>query len=795
MVLQPSVTAGADRKDGPESFTQPAVAPADRADDLIARMTLREKIAQLYGLWVGFDESGAVAPHQHDFAAPAVDVHDLVRHGLGQLTRPYGTAPVGPKVGAERLALLQREIMDAGRFGIPALVHEECLTGLTAWQATIYPSPLCWGATFDTEMVEKMAAQIGRTLRKLGVHQGLAPVLDVARDLRWGRVEETIGEDPYLVGAIGSAYVRGLESEGVVSTLKHFVGYSASRAGRNFAPVSIGWRELADVLLPPFEMALRAGARSVMNSYNDIDGVPVAADATLLTDLLRAGYCFPGTVVSDYFSVAFLESLHGVAGSRAAAAALALSAGIDVELPMVNCFGDELARAVERGDVDEALVDRAARRVLAQKCELGLLDPGWSAEPPVLDGEDPDLDDDECRGLARTVAERSIVLLSNDGTLPLEPGLRIGLVGPRAAEMSAMLGCYSFPMHVGARHPDLPSGVDVPTLLDALRDDPAGYRVTYTEGCPVLGGDDDEIRSAVRVAEGSDVCIAVLGDVAGLFGGGTSGEGCDVPDLSLPGRQEELLEALLKTGTPVVLVLLVGRPYDISRQTDRLAAALCAFFLGEEGANALSGVLSGRVNPSGHLPISFPAAGGGQPGTYLAPLLGRRNEVSNVDPTPIFAFGHGLSYVPVTWGDVELMSEETWPTDASAQISVTLRNGSDLATSEVVQVYLHDPVAEVARPVQILLAAQRVDLAPGSTRAVVFGLHADLTSYTGRSGHRRVEPGAVELLVGASSADIRGSLRLTLSGPVRYVGHDRALQSEVAVVDVDRDANRVVTSS
>ena len=450
MVLQPSVTAGADPKDSPGLFTQPAVAPADRANDLIARMTLREKVAQLYGLWVGFDESGAVAPHQHDFAAPTVDFHDLVRHGLGQLTRPYGTAPVDPKAGAERLALLQREIMDAGRFGIPALVHEECLTGLTVWRATIYPSPLCWGATFDPEMTEKMGAQIGRTLRKLGVHQGLAPVLDVARDLRWGRVEETIGEDPYLVGAIGSAYVRGLESEGVVSTLKHFVGYSASRAGRNFAPVSIGWRELADVLLPPFEMALRAGARSVMNSYNDIDGMPVAADATLLTHLLRAGYGFSGTVVADYFSVVFLESLHGVAGSPADAAALALSAGIDVELPMVNCFGEELVRAVERGDVDEALVDRAARRVLAQKCELGLLDAGWPAEPAVLDGEDADLDGDECRALARTVAERSIVLLSNNGTLPLEPGLRIGLVGPRAAEMSAMLGCYSFPMHVGA---------------------------------------------------------------------------------------------------------------------------------------------------------------------------------------------------------------------------------------------------------------------------------------------------------------------------------------------------------
>ena len=216
-----------------------------------------------------------MAPHQHDFASPSLDWEKLIKDGLGQFTRPYGTAPVEPEAGAQRLAQLQRRVMEAGEFGIPAMVHEECLTGLTAWKATIYPSPLCWGATFDPELVEEMGAQIGRTMRRLGVHQGLAPVLDVVRDLRWGRVEETIGEDPFLVGTIGSAYVRGLQSEGIVATLKHFVGYSSSRAGRNFAPVSVGRRELADVLLPPFEMALRDGARSVMNSYTDIDGVPV----------------------------------------------------------------------------------------------------------------------------------------------------------------------------------------------------------------------------------------------------------------------------------------------------------------------------------------------------------------------------------------------------------------------------------------------------------------------------------------------------------------------------------------
>ncbi len=388
-------------------WRDPSATPDARVSDLLAQMTTAEKVAQLYGVWVGVDAaSGEVAPRQQDLAIPAVSWDELIQDGLGQLTRVYGTSPVTPAEGARAVARSQRQIVAAGRHGIPALVHEECLTGLAAWQATVYPSPLCWGATFDPDLIERMGAQIGATMRQLGIHQGLAPVLDVVRDPRWGRSEETIGEDPYLVGSIGSAYVRGLESAGVVATLKHFAGYSASRGGRNMAPVPIGPRELADVLLPPFEMALRAGARSVMNSYTDLDGVPVAADASLLTGLLRERYGFTGTVVSDYFSVAFLRTLHGVAATRAEAAALALRAGIDVELPTVDCYGGPLRAALEDGSVDPALVDRAARRVLLQKCELGLLDPDWQAEPGLAASDGMGLDSEECRTLARDLARQ-----------------------------------------------------------------------------------------------------------------------------------------------------------------------------------------------------------------------------------------------------------------------------------------------------------------------------------------------------------------------------------------------------
>jgi beta-xylosidase len=757
-----------------ETWRDTGAAPADRVADLLSRMTLREKVAQLYGVWVGMNGPGGdVAPHQHDLVA-APDLSELVGDGLGQLTRPFGTAPVDPAEGVRRLARTQRDIVHAGRFGIPALVHEECLTGLATWRATAFPAPLCWGATCDPELVERMAARIGRDLRRLGVHQGLAPVLDVARDLRWGRVEETIGEDPHLVGQIGAAYVRGLESAGVVATLKHFVGYSASRGGRNLAPVSIGPRELADILLPPFEMALRAGARSIMNSYTDLDGVPVAADPGLLTELLRGTYRFAGTVVSDYFAVTFLQTLHAVAGGPGEAAGLALAAGIDAELPTVSCYGEPLLEALAAGAVDPGLVERAAGRVLAQKCELGLLDPDWSPEPD--DAVLIDLDDPGSRALAGELARRSIVLLANDGGLPLTAGARVAVVGPRADDPLALLGCYSFPVHVGVRHPDLPLGIELPTVADALR---ADYDVRYARGCGVLDGDDAEMAAAARTAADADVCVAVLGDRSGMFGRGTSGEGCDAADLRLPGRQEELLEAVLGTGTPVVLVLLVGRPYELSRQADRLAAIVCGFYPGEEGARALVDVLAGRVNPSGRLPVHFPAAGEPQPAGYLAPRLGQRSEVSNVDPTPLFAFGHGLSYAPATWVELARRSPERWPTNGTAEIAVTLRNDAPIPTSEVVQVYLHDPVADVARPVQQLIAAQRVELAAGAACTVALELHADLTSFTGASGRRQVQPGAVELRVGASSADIRATLRLTLDGPRREVGHDRAMTAGV----------------
>ncbi|MFE6098977.1 glycoside hydrolase family 3 N-terminal domain-containing protein [Streptomyces laurentii] len=774
-----------------------ALSAADRAEALLRAMTLEEKTAQLYGVWVGASAEGAeVAPHQHDME-DVVDLAALLPAGLGQLTRPFGTVPVDPALGALSLMRTQARIAAANRFGIPAIAHEECLAGFAAWGATAYPVPLSWGATFDPALVREMAAAIGRDLRAVGVHQGLAPVLDVVRDARWGRVEETIGEDPYLVGTIATAYVRGLESAGIVATLKHFAGYSASRAGRNLAPVGMGARERADVILPPFEMAVReSGVRAVMHAYTDTDGIPSAADERLLTGLLRDTWGFEGTVVADYFGIAFLNLLHGVAGSDGEAAGLALAAGVDVELPTVKTFGAPLLDAVRDGRIPEKLVDRAVRRVLAQKAGLGLLDPDWSPVPAVLRAAGATAEADAVRGtvdldpaanreLAGRIAERAIVLLRNDGILPLAPGpdtvRRIALIGPTAEAPTAVLGCYSFPVHVGGQHPDMPLGIELPTLAEALRAEFPAAEIVVAPGTGVDDHATEGFAEAVALARGADVVVAALGDRAGLFGRGTSGEGCDAESLELPGAQGLLLDALLDSGTPVVTVLLAGRPYALGRAADESAAVVQSFFPGEAGTAALAAVLSGRTAPSGRLPVSVPRRAGAQPSTYLAARLGHAGEVSSIDPTPAFGFGHGLTYTTFAWSDLTVDHAEA-PTDGAFTLALTVANTGDRAGTEVVQLYLHDPVASVVQPVQRLVAYARVDgLEPGESRRIRMTVPADLASFTGREGIRIVEPGELELRLAASSTRPLLTARVTLTGPVRELDHRRRLHASIEI--------------
>ncbi|WP_082574352.1 glycoside hydrolase family 3 N-terminal domain-containing protein [Cellulomonas sp. Root137] len=737
-------------------------------------MTLEEKLAQIVGFWEKGDGE-VVAPLQGEFTHEQ-GLDEATRHGLGHITRAYGTRPVDAVERAQWLWNLQRRLVRETRLGIPALVHEECLTGLSAWRAATFPTPLAWGASFDPDLVAEMGAAIGDSMRTLGVHQGLAPVLDVIRDPRWGRVDECIAEDPYVVGTIGTSYVRGLQSTGVHATLKHFVGYSGSQSGRNFGPVHAGPREVADVLLVPFEMAvLDGGARSVMSSYTEIDGVPVAADPQLLTGVLRDRWGFDGTVVADYFGVAFLHLLHAVAGDLGEAAGLALAAGVDIELPTGDAYLTPLAEAVRAGRVDEALVDRAVLRALRQKDELGLLDATFDDEPPTS----VDLDSPEHRRIAARLAEESVVLLSNDGTLPLAGPARVAVIGPNADRAEALFGCYSFLNHVLAHHPEVEVGFESPTVRQALAAELPGAEIVFALGCAVDDDDRSGFGAAVQAAASAEVAVLVVGDHAGLFGRGTVGEGCDRDDLELPGVQRELVEAVLATGTPVVLVLLTGRPYAIDWALERCAAVVQAFFPGEEGGTAIAGVLSGRVNPSGHLPVSMPRSAGAQPFSYLHPPLGGNGDVTNLASTPALPFGHGLSYT--TFVHSELAVGAQVPTDGHIGASVRVTNTGERAGDDVVQLYARDLVGSVTRPVAQLVGYRRVRLEPGESTVVTFSVPTTRLAFSGRDLARVVEPGDVDLWVGPSCAERETEGRLTLTGPVHRVGVDAPRWTTVSV--------------
>lgn len=753
---------------------------SERVRSLLEEMTLEEKLAQMVGLWVAAGADGEVVAPMQDamLGEESPDFESFAAQGLGHLTRIFGTRPVEPATGRRVLWEAQRWLVKNTRLGIPAIAHEECLTGLAAWKAATFPTPLSWGASFDPALVQKMGAAIGESMASLGVHQGLAPVLDVVRDARWGRVEECISEDPYVVGTIGTAYVRGVQSAGVVATLKHFVGYSASVAGRNLAPVNVGPREIADVLLVPFEMAvLDGGVRSVMHAYTEIDGVPVATDARLLTELLRERWAFDGTVVADYFGIAFLHSLHGVAADLGDAAGQALAAGIDIELPTGNAYLRPLAAAVEAGRVPVELVDRAVLRMLGQKEELGLLDDDFSGPP---DESARDLDPAEHRQIAARLAEESVVLLSNSGLLPLQEPERLAVIGPNSHRVPALFGCYSFVNHVLGQHPESEIGISAPTVLEALRDEFAGAELAHVAGCAVDDDDSSGIPAAVEAAEKAELAVVVVGDQAGLFGRGTVGEGCDRDNLELPGVQRDLVEAVLATGTPVVLVMLTGRPYAVDWALDRCAAVVQAFFPGEEGSGAVAGVLSGRINPSGRLPVTLPRSAGAQPYSYLHPQLGGASSVSNVATEPALPFGHGLSYTSFAYDDVRLAAPEV-DTAGAIELTFDVRNDGDRAGAEVVQLYGHDVVGSVTRPVAQLLAYARVELAPGETATVQMTVPTTRLAFSDRQMRRVVEPGAIDLWLGRSCAERIAEVGVLLAGEVHQVELTDARWSEVEV--------------
>lgn len=745
----------------------------DRVRELLEKMTLEEKVAQLESVPVG----RLLTDNKFDFEK----ARELLKHGIGQISRVAGWSDLPPKEAAQLANEIQRFLVEETRLGIPAIVHEECLSGLMARGATTFPQAINLASTFDPDLVKEMTKVIRKEMRAIGAHQGLAPVLDVLRDPRWGRTEETLGEDHYLVASMAVAYISGLQGddlrEGVIATAKHFAAHGWPEGGRNCAPVHLGPREFREIFLFPFEAAVRvARVQSIMNAYHDLDGIPCAASRELLTDILRGEWGFDGIVVSDYAAVRMLFDAHRVAVDEKDAACQALHAGIDVELPDIQCY-DKLIDAIREGLISEAVIDEAVRRVLTVKDRLGLFD-----NPFV----DPDaaaslFDAPEHRQLARLLAQKSIVLLKNEGNLlPLRKDLScIAVVGPNAYDLRNMLGDYTY-----VAHKNLPeSPTPIPTILDGIKAKVSpNTKVLYAKGCEVFGGTTEGIAEAVAVAQQADVVVLVVGDRSGLFGKGSVGEGCDRTDLSLPGYQEELVRAIVQTGKPIVLVLINGRPVTLGDLIDRIPAIVEGWFPGEEGGNAVADVLFGDVNPGGKLPITFPRTVGQVPLHYNRAPISHRDYMF-IPSTPQFPFGHGLSYTQFEYSDLTISPEKISPAGTVA-ISVTVKNVGDREGDEVVQLYVRDVVASVVRPVKELKGFKRITLKPGEAKRVTFYLSADQLAFYDRSMRFVVEPGTIEVMVGSSSEDIRLKGSFEIAGDTREVPGERIMFTKVEVTTV-----------
>lgn len=755
----------------------------DRLNDLLSQMSMDEKIAQLGAQWLILDPDGDHQDRELEMGGQDArkPIKERLRHGLGQITRPLGTHSIDASDGVKALNQLQKYLVEETRLGIPAMSHEECLVGLMAKGATLFPSSLNYGHTWNPELIEQMGAEIGNQARKVGAHHGLAPVLDVSRDVRWGRTEETLGEDPYHVGILATHYVKGLQGDkrDLLATLKHYVGHSFSEGARNHAPVHLGYKELNDTFMLPFEMAVKlANAGSVMPAYHDIDNEACHASSYLLTTVLREQWGFDGLIVADYGGVELLASHHGIAANNAEAAALAFNAGLDIELPDDAC-SRHLKVALEEGLISEAKIDEIVSRILKVKFELGLF------EDPYCDESNTDLRSERATELAYQVALQSIVLLENDGTLPLNSRNKIAVVGPTANDQLALLGGYSFPVHLILSSFEDDTKV-AKTLLEAAQEQ--FEDVIYSKGCeiltqrhtnaPVFPGDVDMatgqqlespvsketnlIPQAVAAIEESDVALVCVGDLAGLFQTGTVGEGSDTDSLNLPGVQQQLIDAALATNKPVIILVTGGRPYNLNGAEEKAAAVIFGWAPGQEGAQAIIDIITGKQSPSGRLTLSIPKNVGSVPYYY--------NHKLKSGGTPIayhfgskYNFGYGLTYSQFDYQNMQIKQSSVAMGD-SIYINIDIQNTGQKESCEVVQLYVKDKLCSLVRPVKELKGFQRVNLDAGERTTVWFELPTDMLNFTNNSHQRIVEPGEFEIMLGKSSTDILVSQTITVTG-------------------------------
>ncbi len=742
-----------------------------RVEDLLARMTLEEKVAQMQSIWEDkrdvFDANLEFDPKKMALKFP---------DGIGQFARPSDAiGPASPRLqpgrdvrGTIRLVNALQHYAEHTRLGIPIMFHEEGLHGYVALGATSFPQAIALASSWDPALVRAVNVVTAREMRARGVTEGLTPVVDVARDPRWGRIEETFGEDPYLVGELGVAAVEGLQGEGkavglapgkVFATLKHLTGHGQPESGTNVGPAPYSERTLREFFFPPFEKIIdRTGISAVMPSYNEIDGVPSTANVWLLQKVLRGEWGFKGAVVSDYYAIEDLQRLHHIASTPEQAARLALKAGVDLDLPSPGAYAT-LTQQVRDGRVPMSSIDTAVRRLLALKFRAGLFEhPFADPEPAVALTNNSD-----ARALALRAAQRSIVLLKNDGTLPLKlPAGKtpvIAVIGPNAAV--ARLGGYSGQPPVTV------------SILEGIRARVgARAKVIFAQGVKITVNDDwwaDEVQladprenhrligEAVAAARAADQIVLAIGDTEQ-----TSREGWapthlgDRDSLDLVGQQQDLFDALHALGKPLVVVLINGRPASTVTIAKQANALLEGWYLGEQGGNAMADVLFGDVNPGGKLPVTIPRSVGQLPMFYDFKPSAHRGYLFDTT-APLYPFGWGLSYTRFEIGAPQLSSDHIG-IDSSVTVSVPVRNTGGRAGDETVQLYVHQLVGSVTRPVKELKGFERVSIAAGETKTVTFTLTPESFRMWNIDMRRVVEPGAFEIMVGPNSVDLKTTL-------------------------------------
>ncbi|MGB6668225.1 MAG: glycoside hydrolase family 3 N-terminal domain-containing protein, partial [Candidatus Acidiferrum sp.] len=744
-------------------YRNPKLPIEQRIADLLSRMTLEEKIAQLEGVWENpqfmktpesrfVDDKGAFLPERAAI---------LLKDGIGEMSRP-GEVAAGPQEMAEFTNTMQKWVKENTRLGIPVLFHEECLHGHVAPGSTSFPSAIGLASTWDPGLIHDVFTAVAAEVRAQGAQECLAPVLDIARDPRWGRTEETYGEDPYLVSRIGVAAIEGFQGAGpfidkshVLATAKHFAVHGQPEGGTNVGPGNYSERVIREYFLKPFKAAVQeAHVQSVMASYNEIDGIPSHSNKHLLTDILRHEWGFDGVLVSDYFGITELIRIHHVVGTKEAAAKLALESGVDVELPFPDAY-PSLIEQVKDGKVSEAEVDRAVENILREKFRAGLfddpyVDPGYAAKIT---------NDAEHQKLALQTARETITLLKNqDHLLPLDASKykHIAVIGPNAADLH--LGGYS---NKPGRGVSILQGIKnrVGTGTEVLYSE--GVKITETlpdwDADKVVLGDPalnaKRIAEAVKVAQRADVIVLVLG------GNEQTSREAWAPDhkgdrvsLDLLGNQDDLVKAMLATHKPVVVLLIHGRPNSINYIAENVPAILDGWYLGQEGGTAAAEVLFGDYNPAGRLPITVPRSVGQLPDYYYQKPSAKREYLDD-STKPLFPFGWGLSYSTFKYGNLRLAPDTIGP-QGTTHVSVDVTNTGSVRGDEVVQLYIRDEISSVTRPVKEMRGFRRISLDPGQTKTVEFALGFEELSFLNRDMHRVVEPGAFKIMVGGNSVDL-----------------------------------------